>query len=454
MHPIRSSPSARAVAPWADQLQPAAPLARIEQAASSSIRGSSLFPTVYSRRIKLAAFEVRNEMARYPTLTILVAAVGLGACASIPKAPAPALSGPAVPHDVTAGQARLAARVYPRLAAVSAPNDNLFVSPLSLAEGLGLAALGARVQTETELRGLLGWDGHNRPELLIAAYDRLLTQTGDPKIGLSVANALWLSKSMAFEESYLVAAKTSLEATASTLDFVGDPKGSAKRINGWVAQETRDRITKIVEPDALNTSTAAVLTNAVWFKADWSVPFADGATRPFTRGDGSKRDVYMMERIAPMAYRETREGQAVALPYGAGRRFVMEVFLTQRQRDAATLGTRPFAAFIPGIGPGQRWQIRPAHGSPARDSAASSPLRDAFRKQRQVSVDRRGYPLRIQRHLRRLQQNGQGTAGDRRCRPRNFPAGRRKGHRGGGGYCYHNRHDQYANRARRASHDR
>lgn len=42
----------------------------------------------------------------------------------------------------------------------------------------------------------------------------------------------------------------------------------------------------------------------------------------------------MMQRIAPMAYRETREGQAVQLPYGKDGRFTMEVFLP---RDMATL---------------------------------------------------------------------------------------------------------------------
>ena len=80
--------------------------------------------------------------------------------------------------------------------------------------------------------------------------------------------------------------------------------------------------------------TAAVLTNAVWFKADWTSPFEDGVQGEFTRGDGSKVPIYMMERLGSMHYRETRDGQAVVLPYGKSQRFVMEVFLP---RDAQTL---------------------------------------------------------------------------------------------------------------------
>ncbi|MXP15709.1 serpin family protein [Altererythrobacter confluentis] len=249
-----------------------------------------------------------------------------------------------MPHDITSGQAQLAARLYPRLAAAAEPNDNLFISPLSLSEGLGLALPGARGQTEAELRALLGWDGASRPELLVRDYDRFLTRTGDDKVALSVANALWLSDDLAFLPQYLRTVQDGFGATPRAVDFGGNPAGSADTINGWVSEQTRERITEIVDASGFNDSTAAVLTNAVWFKADWSVPFEDGSTGEFTRGDGSKMQIYMMERVAPMAFRETRDGQAVALPYGEDGRFVMEVFLPKDmetlhrwERDVAAL---------------------------------------------------------------------------------------------------------------------
>ena len=254
-------------------------------------------------------------------------------CATVPAQTGTTAFSEAIPHDITAGQARLAARLYPKLAEAAEPNDNLFISPLSLSEGLGLALPGARGQTEAEMRDLLGWDAASRPELLVKDYDRFLTSTGDDKVALSVANALWLSNRLDFTPDYLRAAKNGFGANARKVDFGGNPAGSANTINGWVSEQTRERITKIVDASGFNDLTAAVLTNAVWFKADWSVPFEDGSTGEFTRGDGTKMPIYMMERIAPMAYRETREGQAVQLPYGKDGRFVMEVFLP---RDMAT----------------------------------------------------------------------------------------------------------------------
>ncbi|MEE2794987.1 MAG: serpin family protein [Pseudomonadota bacterium] len=255
-------------------------------------------------------------------------------CATVPAQTGTTAFSEAIPHDITAGQARLAVQLYPKLAEAAEPNDNLFISPLSLSEGLGLALPGARGQTEAEMRELLGWDAASRPELLVKDYDRFLTSTGDDKVALSVANALWLSNRLDFTPDYLRAAKNGFGANARKVDFGGNPAGSANTINGWVSEQTRERITKIVDASGFNDLTAAVLTNAVWFKADWSVPFEDGSTGEFTRGDGTKMPIYMMERIAPMAYRETREGQAVQLPYGKDGRFVMEVFLP---RDMATL---------------------------------------------------------------------------------------------------------------------
>ena len=262
----------------------------------------------------------------------LAALALVSGCATTLEQADPTQTSQALPHDITAGQARLVARLYPELAEKAEPNDNLFISPLSLSEGLGLALLGARGQTEAEMRDLLGWDAASKPELMIKSYDRLLTQTGDEKVALSIANALWLSDEIAFVPEYLLEAKDGFGATTRQVDFGGDPEGSAETINGWVSEQTRQRITRIVEANGFDDRTAAVLTNAVWFKADWSVPFEDGSAGEFTRGDGTTRSVYMMERIAPMPYRETREGQAVQLSYGANGRFVMEVFLPKDMR--------------------------------------------------------------------------------------------------------------------------
>jgi serpin B len=236
--------------------------------------------------------------------------------------------------DLSRGAAQLTAGLYPHLAASAGANTNLFVSPLSLSQGLGLAFLGARGETRGEMAQMLGWSGAAEPTALVRDYNRQLADTGDPDIAFTIANALWLAQGLPVRPTYLAQARTHFGAAPQLLDFALAPAASADRINGWIAEETKGRIGKIVSPDSLGPDTAALLTNALHFKGKWSDPFEDVVDRPFTRGDGSRVTMKMMRQAGSYRYRRTEEGQAVALPYGREGRFVMEIFLP---RDAATL---------------------------------------------------------------------------------------------------------------------
>jgi serpin B len=253
-----------------------------------------------------------------------------------PAAAAPA-HGRADAHPVvlTRGLGVFTERFYRALAAKADGNDNLFISPVSLSQGLGLAWLGARGQTAAEMRGLLGWPDTFDPAMLTAPYSERLLTTGDPKVELRIANALWLGDALPVRAEYLTVAKQAYDASPETLDFARSPSAAADRINSWVADRTRGRIPKIVAAEQFGAATAAVLTNAVYFKGEWQTAFVDGVNGIFTSSKGIKKPIYLMERVAPMQYRETNEGQAVALPYGDSGRFVMEVFLP---RSTSILG--------------------------------------------------------------------------------------------------------------------
>jgi len=179
---------------------------------------------------------------------------------------------------------------------------------------------------------VLGWQEHESAALT-SQYNGFLIKTDDPQVELRVANALWLASTLPVRREYLTAAKAAYDAEPAQVDFRSAPEDAARRINGWVSDRTKGRIAQIVEASQFDAATAAVLTNAVYFKADWQTPFDKNAEGTFVTGDGTKKPVTLMERVAPMQFRETSEGQAVALPYGNGR-YVMEVFLP---RSAATL---------------------------------------------------------------------------------------------------------------------
>ena len=132
----------------------------------------------------------------------LLAILALGGCAMSEPAPnigpPPAgqseRSGEITPWGLTYGAAVMTSKVYPHLAAAADANANLFISPVSLSQGLGLAYLGARGGTREEIGRALGWDSARNVPALIKSYNAQLTDTGDADTTLGIANALWLAK--------------------------------------------------------------------------------------------------------------------------------------------------------------------------------------------------------------------------------------------------------------------
>jgi serine protease inhibitor len=123
---------------------------------------------------------------------------------------------------------------------------------------------------------------------LVASVDRF---------DLRLANALWVERTYPLAPQYVATlAQHYGSGAAASLDIAGDVEGARTRINDWVASRTEDRIRDLLPSGMLTPLTRLVITNAIFFKGEWSVPFAESDTRlePFTRGDGTVADVRMM----------------------------------------------------------------------------------------------------------------------------------------------------------------
>ena len=150
----------------------------------------------------------------------------------------------------------------------------------------------------------------------------------DPAADLSIANAAWVKDSLRLQADYANTLLSSFAAPTVPIDF-GDPVSAAARINGWVEERTNDRIKDLVPPDAIDPSlTAMILTNAVWFKANWADPFNPELTEDgtFTGRGGTEMPATMMADEMQLRLLE-RDGVAVAaLPY-SNPDFRLEVYL-------------------------------------------------------------------------------------------------------------------------------
>jgi serpin B len=94
------------------------------------------------------------------------------------------------------------------------------------------------------------------------------------------------------------------------------------QINGWVEDETNDKIKDLIPQGVLDAMSRMVLANAVYFNAKWEYEFVKDSTsdRPFTRLDGSTVQAKSMTRPAvQFGYFQGDGFEAVELPYKGGR---------------------------------------------------------------------------------------------------------------------------------------
>jgi serpin B len=172
------------------------------------------------------------------------------------------------------------------------------------------------------------------------ALDQELAQRGDGAQGkheqgfrLNVANAIWGQESYAFLDSFLDTLAANYGAGLRVLDFARSPEESRVIINDWVSQQTEGRIEDLIPQGTIDPLTRLVLTNAVYFNADWAYPFEERVTRngPFTLLDGSQVVVPMMRQIESFGYADGEGYQAVELPYDGGE-MSMVVILPESDR--------------------------------------------------------------------------------------------------------------------------
>lgn len=233
--------------------------------------------------------------------------------------------------------------------AAAEPAKNTVVSPLSIGYAFGMARGGASGQTANQLDRVFGFPAD--PHATFNSLDQQIVTTGGPPPRLApdatrkpgeapappvvaIANGLFVQNGLPVKDDFLRILASQYGTDARTVDF---PSGQAtNQINGWVREQTAERITKLF--DQLDPNTRLVLANAVYLKADWQSPFGKDPTADatFTRSDGSTTAVPMMHQQESLRYASSQGWQAVELPY-AGSELAMRVIVPQGARTPAEL---------------------------------------------------------------------------------------------------------------------
>ena len=210
------------------------------------------------------------------------------------------------------------------------PARNTIISPLGVATAFAMAYNGAAGATKTEMAktlalGSLGDDDINRAN----HYLMHTLADADPAVQTEIANALWVQKDFPINPDFRTLCESFYDASAASLDFIGDPNGAATAINAWVDKNTHHRIPVLVAE--VHRDTRLMLTDAVYFKGTWTSKFKIAQTRPrpFHLISGDSRQTAMMDQSGDYSYLENQDFQAIRLPYG-NKRYAMYVFLPRK----------------------------------------------------------------------------------------------------------------------------
>ncbi len=214
-------------------------------------------------------------------------------------------------------------------------DENVFLSPMSVSIALGMALNGAENETETQIASVLQLRDMTYAE--INEYYKIMQSNlpgVDPKVKLSIANAVWYDKLFNVKQSFLDVNAENFDAYIKMLDF--QSPAALDTINSWCSRKTNKLIPTIL--DEIPAEAVMYLTNAIYFKGLWSKKFDKKNTREaeFRNQSNQNVSVNMMSLKDTFMYYEDETAQYLSMPYG-GKAFSMTVMLPVEGKSTDSL---------------------------------------------------------------------------------------------------------------------
>lgn len=194
--------------------------------------------------------------------------------------------------------------------------SDYLISPASVSTAMGMTYLGALGETKEEIKGVFHY-----PEDQIFAKDFPLLinqfEGSYPNTSISLVNKLWAGNGrIKLNEQFVQKNKKYFNSTLDTLDF-NDREKASFTINDWVANQTENQITDLIDPGFITSDLVLVLTNAIYFKSNWASKFDKNLTEKgfFFNEEKEKIEVDFMTNNGYYNSYEDEYTDILELPY-------------------------------------------------------------------------------------------------------------------------------------------
>ncbi|KAH9525658.1 Serpin B3 [Bulinus truncatus] len=221
---------------------------------------------------------------------------------------------------------------------IALDKSNIVYSPYSIHSSLSMTLLGARGETETEMKNTLGVTPlgdsvHRMYKELIQRLDSLR----DVKV--RTGNAIFVNPDYRIEPKFMQDISDKYLAKSDNIDLSAQG-GPEKPINDYISDTTENTIKDILSPGTIDRYTVMLLVNAVFFNGTWDKSFDKQNTKEedFKKLGGELKKVDMMhdDRTIRMK-KDSVNGVDVGELTFKGGKFSMYISLPQKDDGIADL---------------------------------------------------------------------------------------------------------------------
>ncbi|KAJ8732538.1 hypothetical protein PYW07_015137 [Mythimna separata] len=192
---------------------------------------------------------------------------------------------------------------------------NVICSPIAALMPLGKLLIGAKSKGKAE-QELLDALGLKRSIQLKNAFALLVTNMLYLQgVTLDVASRIFVSTESKVNETFDRIATKLFKTSVRKID-VFNPRETAQQINDWVADKTRNKITKLISSSDISKDVSLIAVNAIYFAGKWKDEFDKSYTGDFHSPTGTRR-IPMMSHSGKYKYWkcDVINAEVIEIPY-------------------------------------------------------------------------------------------------------------------------------------------
>ncbi|KAI8739264.1 antitrypsin isoform X1 [Biomphalaria glabrata] len=177
---------------------------------------------------------------------------------------------------------------------VALNEPSIVYSPYSIHSALTMTSLGARGDTETEMKNTLGITSLGNSVHTI--YKELIEQINSvTDVELNTANAIFVKPNFQIVPKFTQDTTEYYSAQTANIDLSANG-GPEKPINDYIANKTENIIQNVLQPGTIDDDTVMLLINTIFFNGTWEATF----DKHQTRNQDFKQLPYVVKQVEMM----------------------------------------------------------------------------------------------------------------------------------------------------------